>query len=235
MHARAGDRAAYRPVVSRLLPEGDADPVRLAAAYRRVVGARRCYAADLDAIAGSPPDVALLRRLAGPGGFDAPLLVDAGIASLDHARVIVDAGHHVVLGLESLPGFGLLERVAALGPTMFSLDLRTGIPVVPAALALDPRTHSVAALARAAAQAGVAGIIVLDLAQVGMRQGPDLDLLALVREEVRNVELIAGGGIRPRDLGGLAHAGVDAALVGTALHEGWLPGAEDQSPASDTV
>lgn len=223
VHARAGNRAAYQSVVSRLLPGGDGDPVALAAAYRHVVGARRGYVALLDAIAGAAPDLALLRRLSSPDGFGAPLLVDAGVRTVAEAQAIQDSGNGVVVGLETLGDLGLLSRLADTGPTMFSLDLRAGAPLVPAALARDPRARDATSLARAAAEAGITGIIVLDLARVGMGMGPDLELLTALRGAVREVELLAGGGIGPADLPGLAGAGVDAVLLATALHEGWLP------------
>lgn len=232
MHARAGSRAAYRPVVSALLPSGDADPVALAAAYREVVHARRCYVALLDAIGGAAPDLAMLGRLSGPGAFDAPLLVDAGVRSVAEAQAIQASGNQVVVGLETMGDLGLLSRLAALGPTVFSLDLRRGVPLVPAALAGDARTRDAVSLARAAAEAGVVGVIVLDLARVGTGQGPDPGLLGAIRGAARDIELLAGGGIRPADLPGLAGAGVDAVLLATALHEGWLP-ALAQLPARD--
>lgn len=225
MHARAGNRAAYRPVVTRLLPDGDADPVRLAARYRAIPGVRRAYAADLDAIGGAPPDVSLLARLAGAEGFGAPLLVDAGIASVNQAQAVVETGNRIVVGLESLPDLALLSHLAERWPVVFSLDLRAGRPVVPAALLTNPRVRDAQSLARAAAEAGVAGILVLDLARVGTRGGPDLALLAAMRQAVRDGELLVGGGVRgEEDLAALASIGVDAALVATALHEGTLPG-----------
>jgi phosphoribosylformimino-5-aminoimidazole carboxamide ribotide isomerase len=117
-------------------------------------------------------------------------------------------------------------------PTVvFSLDLRAGQPITadPALRALPPR-----AIAELAADAGFATIIVLDLARVGMGTGPDLVMLSELRRALPRVELTAGGGIRDAaDVQRLADAGVDAALVGSALHHGstdqgsilWLCGA----------
>jgi phosphoribosylformimino-5-aminoimidazole carboxamide ribotide isomerase len=101
---------------------------------------------------------------------------------------------------------------------VFSLDLRAGQPIAahPALRALAPR-----AIAELAAGAGFATIIVLDLARVGMGTGPDLAMLHELRRALPHVELVAGGGIRDAaDLRRLADAGVDAALVGSALHHG---------------
>jgi phosphoribosylformimino-5-aminoimidazole carboxamide ribotide isomerase len=79
-------------------------------------------------------------------------------------------------------------------------------------------------LASLALRAGVRRMIVLDLADVGMGQGPNT--LPLCRE-LRNLdptaEIIAGGGVRGHDdLRALAAAGCDGALVASALHDGRL-------------
>jgi phosphoribosylformimino-5-aminoimidazole carboxamide ribotide isomerase len=69
-----------------------------------------------------------------------------------------------------------------------------------------------------------------------MAGGPDLELLARIRDAVRDTWLLAGGGVRGAgDLDALARLGVDGALVATALHDGRLPGARTQSRASDAV
>ncbi len=101
---------------------------------------------------------------------------------------------------------------------MFSLDLRAGRPITadPTLSALAPR-----AIAELAAEAGFSTIIVLDLARVGMGTGPDLAMMRELQRALPRVELAAGGGIRDAaDLQRLADAGVDAALVGSALHLG---------------
>src|SRR5256886_13153321 len=83
-------------------------------------------------------------------------------------------------GLETLPSFGALEAIAgAIGSerVVFSLDLRDGHPVLaPRA----PHHGSPLELARAAVTAGAAALLVLDLARIGDRRGPDTELVAAV-------------------------------------------------------
>jgi phosphoribosylformimino-5-aminoimidazole carboxamide ribotide isomerase len=70
-------------------------------------------------------------------------------------------------------------------------------------------------------------MIVLDLADVGMAQGPSTLMLArAIRAKLPGLHLIGGGGIRHEgDLQTLAAAGYEAALVASALHDGHiLPG-----------
>src|SRR2546430_12004169 len=63
--------------------------------------------------------------------------------------------------------------------------------------------------------------MVLDLARVGSGRGVDCVLLEALRRAHPHVDLLAGGGIgTARDLERLADAGLDGALVATALHDG---------------
>jgi len=216
VRARAGARDDYAPL-------GDA--VELARSYVARHGLSELYVADLDAIAGGPERPAprtvgpALRTICGlASGW-----VDAGVSSADLARDALDLGAaHVVVGLETLPSFAVLQDIcAAIGGqrVAFSLDLRGGEPI---GIAQSEAAHIVAARA---ADAGVGAIIVLDLARVGMKVGIDLELIALVRKAAPNVTLLAGGGVRgPDDLARLADAGVDGALVATALQDGSLDG-----------
>ena len=220
MLARGGRREAYAPVRSQLVDGGAAsDPVVLARAYRDVLGCDEWYVADLDALAGGAVQRALVRALAGLRGR---LLVDAAVSSPERAReLIADGATRVVVGLESLPSLDALGRIAravGLERTAFSLDLRDGAPLAEARLSGTPLE-----LARAAVTAGAGAIIVLDLARVGSGRGVDSGLLEALRRAHPHVELLAGGGIGTvRDLERLADAGLDGALVATALHDGTI-------------
>ena len=220
MLARGGRREAYAPVRSQLVDGGAAsDPVVLARAYRDVLGCDEWYVADLDALAGGPVQRALLGALVGLRGR---LLVDAAVKTPDRARELVaDGATRVVVGLETLPSFDTITLVVrAVGPkrVAFSLDLRDGAPLAEAPLSGTPLE-----LARAAVTAGAGAIIVLDLARVGSGRGVDSGLLEALRHAFPQVELLAGGGIgAPRDLERLADAGLDGALVATALHDGGI-------------
>ena len=205
------------------------DALALAArAYVNRLGIAELYAADLDAILGGTPQDALVARVA---ALAAPLWLDAGVSSVDHARHALGLGAaRVVVGLETLPSYDALEEIcAAVGGdrVAFSLDLRDGEPVV-AAGAGEISAHAPAhTIAARAASAGVGAVIVLDLARVGTGNGLDLDLIARVRDAAPGVTLLAGGGVRGLDdLARLADAGCDGALVATALHDGRLGAAE---------
>jgi phosphoribosylformimino-5-aminoimidazole carboxamide ribotide isomerase len=225
VRARAGRRAEYQPLCSRLCP--DSRPLTLAESYRRALGLAQLYLADLDAIAGHEPDWDLYGRLLHVG---VQLWVDAGVADLRRAEALAQlaAGparlHGVIVGLESLPDVGLLEAaMCAIGPQrlVFSLDLRAGVPITRV-----PRWHELPppSLLREILACGVRRWIVLDLADVGMGSGVGtLPLCRQLREASPDAHITTGGGVRDlNDLQLLQREGIDAALVASALHDGGI-------------
>ncbi len=228
VHARAGDRERYAPVQSaagEAIEPGDARA--LARIYRDRFGLRELYAADLDAIEGRAPQDRLVSSLAAIGA----LWLDAGVSSVDQARHALKLGAaHAIVGLETLRSWDALDEIcASVGGARiaFSLDLRDGKP-----LGNERVTGGSAdAVAARAANAGVASIIVIDLARVGTGDGIDVRLVARVRDAAPRATLLAGGGVRSiADLIGLADAGCDGALVATALQDGRI-GAEQIAAA----
>lgn len=226
VHARGGARSKYRPVESVLLPGQRGDAVALGHAYRATLAATLCYVADLDAIQGWGPQHKLLNGLADPAkGFGKGLLVDAGVATVTAAREVLKHGATmVVVGLETMGNFSDLKRiVSAVGGerVLFSLDLMNGLPVRRRTGRMATQQAVGLELGARAAEAGVAGIVVLDLSAVGSEAGPrSLGLVTGIKRLI-GVTVYSGGGVRSQaDLDLLSEAGCDGALVGTALHSG---------------
>jgi phosphoribosylformimino-5-aminoimidazole carboxamide ribotide isomerase len=237
VHAIGGDRSRYEPVRSVLAPGTAGDALALARAYRALPAVRRCYVADLDAIAGQPAQLALLKRLQSPEGFDGPLLLDAGVASLDGLERLGGAFDHVVVGLETLSSFADLARLAAQVDVTFSLDLRDDRALMRPELLAELRSTDPLVLARAAVEAGAGSLILLDVGRVGRGTGVNLTLLASLRRALPRVRMLAGGGVRDTgDIGALAESGCDGVLIATALHRGTVTASAPrpgQSAASD--
>ncbi len=189
----------------------------LALAYRDRLGLHEVYLADLDAIAGAPPNLELVRRL------PMNVWVDAGVRDAEDAARLLNAGASVVVaGLETLRGPDALEDlIARFGPNRvaFSLDLRNGRPLI-----ADNKDWSDDPLeiAATAVGCGVSRMIVLDLGRVGSGNGiGTLGLIAEIRRTQPSVEIIAGGGVAgPSDLRAMGDAGVWGVLVGSSLHDG---------------
>jgi phosphoribosylformimino-5-aminoimidazole carboxamide ribotide isomerase len=227
VHAVRGERHAYAPVRSVLA--ASADPVALARAFLLRLGCDACYIADLDAIAGTGDHGAVVEAIAGLG---VAVWLDAGVAGPADARRAAAAGAaRVIVGTETLRATRDLPAIveAARGggsgaDCILSLDHRDGrllggSPEVATAEATD--------LADAAWRAGIRTFIVLDLARVGARAGPETGPARRLRACLPDAEVVLGGGVRDKnDLRALAAAGYHAVLVGTALHTGVLGAAD---------
>ncbi len=227
VHARVGDRANYAPVTSSLIPEHPGDPYALVRAYRETLGADECYIADLDAIQGGPVQRTLIRELADfRTGFSGGILVDAGTEAAGDALEVLACGvSQIVVGLETLQSFADLALIVdAIGPsrTIFSLDLRLGIPMLhPAMQDVHGAMAEPMALADRAVAHGAYTVLVLDIGRVGSGCGVDVGLLQDLRRRLPQIRLLAGGGVLScRDLARMRDAGCDAALVASALHSG---------------
>jgi phosphoribosylformimino-5-aminoimidazole carboxamide ribotide isomerase len=222
VRARGGRRDEYAPidrVAGEVIPRGDA--AALARIYVDRCGVSGLYLADLDAIEGRAPHDSLTRTLASMG---VPLWLDAGIASVDDACRALDGGAtRVIVGLETLPSFQMLESIskeAGGDRVAFSLDLRNGQPITRAPELAQQQPQELVARA---VDAGADTVIVLDLARVGTGHGLDLQLIARLKATSPTVRLFAGGGVRgPEDLAHLKSAGCDGALVASALLDGRL-------------
>jgi phosphoribosylformimino-5-aminoimidazole carboxamide ribotide isomerase len=216
VHAVRGERERYRPLHSEIV--AGSDPVEVARAVRAALGLDELYVADLDAIAGGPPHRGIIAALA----REARVMVDAGVTEVAEVRRLLELGAaRVVIGTETLAHGAALERLRAEladAPLVISLDLRAGRVLSP-----DPelaRLRAPQALARLG-RSGVREVIVLDLARVGSRAGPDVELVRELGARFPELELLAGGGVRHvADLRALAQAGAAGALVATALHSG---------------
>jgi phosphoribosylformimino-5-aminoimidazole carboxamide ribotide isomerase len=224
VHARRGERAAYRPVRSLLAPD-TADPLMLCRALS-AAGFTEAYIADLDAISRTGSHIRQLSEIAAKTGLR--LMVDAGLQRAADLTPIFDGGiTRAVVGTETLAGLDELTAMLDLagpGRIVFSLDLRAGQVLSP-----DPQLAAQAPLAvlAAAARAGVTQAVAIDLARVGAGTGPDLALAAAAAHAVPLLEFLAGGGVRDgSDLEALQQAGAAGALVATCLHTGALSVAE---------
>jgi len=219
----AGRRDQYRPIRGRLVDSSR--PLAVAVAFRERLGLEELYLADLDAILGRGPNLAAWSALV-EEGFR--LWVDAGLRQPAETRLLVDAGvAGIVVGLETLAGpKALAEIVAKHGnQVLFSLDLQHGNPLGDRA-AWD---HAEAlGIAVRAIEMGVSRLLVLDLAHVGVGEGPGTeDLCSRLAHHFPDLELVAGGGIGGLDdLHRLGACGVRTVLLASVLHDGRITRAD---------
>lgn len=219
VRAIGGRRDEYRPLDPFLF--GSNDPLTVAAGMTRRAKSSELYIADLDAIVGGPFMFELSRlRAAGMS-----IWLDRGVRHAEDALDVVQRGaDRVILGSETVTGPDVVARVVAtLSPesVLFSLDLHGGVPLIAsdAWSRADPLE-----IVTEVVNLGIEQIIVLDLAAVGERAGPGTERLCeQIHTRFPDLGLIIGGGVRHwGDLDRFGALGVEAALVGSALHDGSL-------------
>ncbi len=220
VRAVGGRRQEYRPIQSRLV--AGTNPLVIANALRDHFQSSEIYLADLDAIAGSPPAVAVFHSLQADGF---KLLIDAGLRNVGDALPLLAAGiSEIIGGLETVLGpealAGLVELVGATR-LVFSLDLKNGEPIT---ASTAWRQGDAWTIAEQAIRQGVRRVLVLDVARVGIGTGTGTEsLCARIKTTYPDVTVLTGGGVRGlADLRRLSHCGVDDVLVASALHDGGL-------------
>lgn len=221
-----GCREDYQPVRSCLCPS--ADPSVVLRAFHESLHLQSCYVADLDALQGRGLNRCVLAELS---RFPVRLMVDRGPRGIDEVGELFDLGAHAaIVALESLPGTDFaLELIQSFGPEklVLSLDLKNGslMTELPEFQQQTPLELAIQLL-----ELGYTRMIVLDLAAVGMATGPaSLELCQAIHVHAPAIELISGGGVRTvDDLSVMRDAGLNGALIASALHDGTI-GPEDLS------
>lgn len=221
-------RVAYRGVQVRATPSELAD--------RYIAdGAGELHLVDRDmAERGDPANLGLLAAIARRARV--PCRLAGGISSAAFAREAIDAGFSGVLFSSAVFGSTqVLADVAALGrAAIVELESRDG-RLAPrggdASLVEVATGRGVLAAARAAVDAGVRDLYVIDLGTEGALGGPALDLLERIRgslgDTAPRVRFHTGGGISSADdVRALARWGVTSAVIGRAFLEGRLTLAE---------
>ena len=225
--AVGGMRDEYRPVASKL--SHSSAPVDVAKAIFYQTGCDWLYLADIDSFAGAEPNWRVYNELI-DAGFG--LWIDANwscdrqrpkiqneIKSRDRVKVILSS--ETMSTPEEFAKLGQLKS-AGISP-IFSLD-KKGDSVITRPGELS-QTSPLELVQRAFEQ-GVRDLIVLDLESVGTMKGIEADnsatqpLLQEVAQELPDMRLISGGGIRDSaDAQSLLNAGCQHVLVASAIHD----------------
>jgi phosphoribosylformimino-5-aminoimidazole carboxamide ribotide isomerase len=204
VHAVAGNRANYRPLVSCLTDHPT--PANVVNAYRQQCGCGTNYLADLDALTGVTNPSRAKQLL----------------------EVFRDEQHRLIIAAETLSSRRELEALVqhvGCERLIFSLDLRGGKLNTPRR---DWQSLPLLKVVQEVVSCGLERMIVLDLADVGVRSGAStLELVRAMLRQHPSLKIIAGGGVRNQaDLVAMREAGCEAALVATALHTAQLTAQE---------
>jgi phosphoribosylformimino-5-aminoimidazole carboxamide ribotide isomerase len=211
------ERGEFDRVVVR-----ESDPVALVERFVEA-GARLVHAVDLDGARSGETRPELVRRLAAAAS-PARIQASGGVRSIGDAERLLDAGAtRVVVGTSAFSESRALERYA----TRLADRLVVAIDVRAERVVIRGWGRKTAVTAEEAAErcaaAGVSRLVCTAVDRDGTLEGPDLDLLARVRER-SGLPVLAAGGVRSTsDLAAIEAAGCEGAIVGRALLQGQLP------------
>jgi len=198
------------------------DPLAAAAEWVRQ-GAKHLHVVDLDgAKEGRPRNLENLSRIAGE--LSVPVQYGGGLRSLDAVHDALQAGaQHAILGTAAFKDPDLLDEALERWPEriIVSVDVRGGL--VATAGWTQSTTSTAEEAISALAQRGAQHLVYTDVDRDGMLEGPDVDRLTAVLENVGEGRLVYSGGIGAlRDLEALAsleHPALLGVIVGKALYE----------------
>ena len=204
------------------------DPVELARRYA-AEGADEITILDIGATRDRRPAlVELIGRAA--AALDVPLGVGGGVASLDDAAALLNAGaDKVAVNSAALRDPDLIERLAdRLGSqsVVIAVDAAAdpaGGWRVRGVAATEETGRDAVAWVREAVERGAGEVLLTSIDRDGTRSGYDLELTRAVADVVRVPVIASGGGGSVDDVAAvLDRGGASAALLASTLHFGLL-------------
>ena len=204
------------------------DPIDLARRFA-AEGADEITILDIGATRDRRPAlVELISRAA--AALDVPLGVGGGVASLQDAAALLDAGaDKVAVNSAALRDPDLIERLAErLGSqsVVIAIDAAahpTGGWQVRSVAATEETGRDAVAWAREAVERGAGEVLLTSIDRDGTRSGYDLQLTRAVAAAVRVPVIASGGGGSADDVAAVLDAGgASAALLASTLHLGLI-------------
>ena len=199
VHGKSGQRASYKPLDWGCSPT--AEPV----GFVRAIRPHSVYIADLDRIGGTGSHDAIIRQCATHAGR---CYVDRGCRGPDDML----EGYHIVNIVGTETGGDDLSRYAG---GLLSLDIRDGCVI--------PSNSDPVEVLRQANGWKFDGCIILNIGAVGTEAGIDSEALEKMRAAYHRKLFYGGGVASVADLQALSGAGIDGAIIATALHHGAVP------------
>ena len=217
VHAIAGKRSSYQPVQSVLCDSSR--PADIAGAFANL-GLTDCYVADLDAIEGHEANVDSYRAI----GQHLRIWLDAGVRTVWQAKSLLADSNidRVILGLESMSQKETIQQILTdtdSAKVIVSIDMKDGQLLTDIA---EWKAGSPIHVGQELVRWGARALILLDLARVGLAQGPGTEELCRALAELsESPEIICGGGIATvADIQAAMENGADGLLIATAIHTG---------------
>lgn len=210
VHAMKGERAKYKPVISRVCDSSSPPDIISALAPKEV------YIADLNRLQHIGDNAGLIKEISAK----VKTMADIGVENMEDIEICLGIADTVILGTETTP-LDLIEKAAVRFPDRInvSIDMKNGVVLTKDRnMGLEPEK-----LVKLLNESDIRDIIVLELNKVGTGAGIDVDFLKKI-VEISTHAILVGGGIKDmNDIHALKKIGAGGALVATAVHNGSIP------------
>lgn len=198
----------------------NANPIQQAKQIE-ISGVKQLHLVDLDgAKSGQPENLAIIRQIRQV--FTGFLELGGGIRTYQIAQQYLKLGiDRIVIGSAALKNPQLVKQlIDDFGASKIAIGIDGKNGQVATEGWLEQSKVKMSSLIAKMNEFGAKNFIVTDVSRDGTMQGPNLNLLGDLKEEILQVNLIASGGIRNiEDLKALKRMGIDQSIIGKAIFE----------------
>ena len=184
-------------------------------------GIKQLHLVDLDgAKSGQPENLPMIKQIR--QNFRGFLELGGGIRTYQIAQQYLNLGiDRIVIGSAALKNPQLVKQLLDdFGSQKIAIGIDGKNGQVATEGWLEQSDVKMTSLISKMNEFGAENFIVTDVSRDGAMQGPNLDLLTNLKEEIPQVNLIASGGIRNvEDLKALQKMGIEESIIGKALFE----------------
>lgn len=210
VHAVRGERAKYQPVKSRVC--NSSNPLDIISSLKP----REVYIADLNRLQCQGDNFELIEKISSK----TKTMVDAGAENMGDVEKCIEIASTAIIGTETA-SFELVESASRRfsGRINVSIDIKNGkVLTKDRRMAVEPIE-----LVKLLNGYDIKDLIIIGLDKVGSGAGVDVDFLSKIAG-LSVHDVLVGGGIRDMsDIDALKNAGLNGALIATAVHNGKVP------------
>jgi len=219
VHAIKGERAEYKPLVSKLIKSSN--PLEIIQLLNSKYSISEFYIADLDAIINQNPSIQLLNSILKIPKIK--IMIDPGIVNTEDVIQYSEYNiNKLIIGLETIQNFQIIKKALAFlaeSKIVISIDMYKGkiLSKVKSLRKLSP-----IAIVKKLELFGIKELILLDLFRVGQKIGGIPSKYLEIKDEFEG-KIYVGGGIKEfKDILYLKQQRFAGVLIATALFDGTI-------------
>ena len=185
-------------------------------------GAKFMHLVDLDGAAnGLPVNINVIGDIINSVP-DVTIQVGGGIRTNDTVERLLEKGvSRVIIGTRAVKSPEWIEELCNKFPGKISVAVDTKNGNIATEGWLQTENISAVDFAKGLSKYKLCSFIVTDINKDGMLKGPNLSLMEDIKKEIKDIALIASGGVSSiSDIKSLNELNIDGAIIGKALYDG---------------